>query len=102
MDEKQLSDPAVAEINFDFGVGTEESIKNGNKKRPNKTMNDYFEVVVEQYDEKDEKSALGTTNTNSIQIEQSQFLADDQDVQNKMKKNNKKAVSNDQQTGSEI
>jgi len=50
--------------------------------------------VLDEYDEKDEKSALGTTNTNSIHIEESYFTNQNDfqqdEMQNKMKKNNGK------------
>jgi hypothetical protein len=57
-------------------------------------------LVIEEYDDKDDKSALGTTNTNSIQIEESYFANQidfqQDENQNMMKKNpNKRPQKSD-------
>ena len=56
--------------------------------------------MIEEYDDKDDGSALGTTNTNSIQIEESYFANQmnfqQDEPQNMMKKHpNKKPQTSD-------
>jgi hypothetical protein len=63
-------------------------------------------LVIEEYDDKDDKSALGTTNTNSIQIEESYFANQmdfqQDEPQNMMKKNlNKRPQTSDYECLSE-